>query len=710
MTVAPVSDRFVSITAVAGQTVLAYDFQLTIATGLAVLRIREGTPFRLTLGDDYSFPAGLGGVGGGTATLAQPALDGDIYQLIGLLPERRGSDFLETQAFLSAKFNGDLDYLTFVAQEHRRDIDRSLQMPFGADPLPKDHFPLADGNGGMKDGGTAADIAAAQEKASIAVAAADRSEAARDASLLAMASLVPNVFPTKSAVELYAPTIAPPALRSAFLDTDYVAGSGSEYIDAGTADPGQPGQAQVVAGGVTHFYTRSNKVLRPQQHGCKTGGDPAVNRAALIEMFNEADWHGGREIDMGDANDVYDIDDQYTHYWQSSPIIRGSGATIRLNRGAGAPTMFGLRFIVDDLGCDLEGFEVDGNFSTPNPFWIENSVVPYVEANIHDARLVGIFGSNGYRQTTDDFAGRGLNVLGWFRHLLVKQSGCREMKMAAGSSIVNVTAGIVNVYIGRSVNDTYPIFKDIDDLIIGRTWSEDPAYANDMDGLMIFDPLPTGFTTRVKGATNMRGGEFTDNWHRAMKIQAQNVDITGPVFRLLNDPNPSRTSRPTCCVDFQFGEGSIRGGRLFCEGNIAPNYGVIGTARTYGAGLLDVDNFTVVGKGTVPPTMEAIAWRYAETGHLFGSLSVRNCAANFVEPKYIAKMRSLAATEMARVTDNTVRNLGTAGLYLEGSGSNAIKAKFQGNANLSGTLRPMTQVSGATMTLIGATADNSYFS
>lgn len=127
----PQNDRFVSLTPVAGLTTLSWDFPLTRADGLAVIRIRAGSQAVLVRGVDYTFPAGLGGDPGGTLTLSGPTQAGDVYLLIGLHPEERLSDFLASRGFSTEKINEDLDALTIIAQEHRRDIDRAVKVDYG---------------------------------------------------------------------------------------------------------------------------------------------------------------------------------------------------------------------------------------------------------------------------------------------------------------------------------------------------------------------------------------------------------------------------------------------------------------------------------------------------------------------------------------------------------------------------------------------------
>lgn len=131
MTALTPNDRFISLSPAAGTTVLAYDFEMMLAAGMSVTRVRAGVSTALVLGVDFSFPGGLGDATGGTLTLAVASLAADVYLLVGAQPEQRLSDFVGSQAFNSAKMNADLDALTIVAQEHRRDIGRAWKSPYG---------------------------------------------------------------------------------------------------------------------------------------------------------------------------------------------------------------------------------------------------------------------------------------------------------------------------------------------------------------------------------------------------------------------------------------------------------------------------------------------------------------------------------------------------------------------------------------------------
>jgi hypothetical protein len=190
MTIASENDRFTPLTPSTGSTTLAWDFELVREDALIVERTRAGTTTTLTLGVDYSFPAGLGSAAGGTLTLAVDTLAGDTFKLIGRQPLQRQSDFSASTGFSTEKINADLDYLTRAHQEARRDIDRAFKAPYGAsgkriDVISEGHVPIADADGNLLEGPTGDAVANAQALAEqvaedAAQTAADRLQTALD--------------------------------------------------------------------------------------------------------------------------------------------------------------------------------------------------------------------------------------------------------------------------------------------------------------------------------------------------------------------------------------------------------------------------------------------------------------------------------------------------------------------------------------------------
>lgn len=475
-------------------------------------------------------------------------------------------------------------------------------------------------------------------------------------------------------------------------------GSVTLFSDAGTVDPSEPGQIEISVAGVTHFYTRSNKILRPQQFGANVGGDGADNLAALAEMFALADAEQ-RVVDMGDRRDIYDISDTLTLSLNNDLVVRGDGASIRLNRGGGAPVTYGVR-IITGTSLDLEGFGVDGNFETPNPFWIESTASSLVEGSTF--RMVGVTAEHGYRQATGDFGGRNLSVRGWFEHLLMDDVTSGEIKMASGAVNPGV-AGVLGIFVGIDGTNRYPVYKEFKNLKIGKVWCEDAANLVDMDGMFVSDPLPNGDSSRLPGTLNIYGGHYKDCHGRFMKIRSENCDIVAPAFTLTSAPTGGQINQ---VIDFQMGSGKLRGGSLYCNG-ATPKYVVNSFARTYAAGNTRMEGFSVSGSGTVP-VIEALLYRFAEASHLPGSAYVIGNSTEWAQAKYTAIMRNLAGNGQVVVKDNNERYKPTDGacLRLEGSGSNAIRAGVFDNNYAGAGTRPVYELSSAVGTSVRGNTAN----
>lgn len=512
-------------------------------------------------------------------------------------------------------------------------------------------------------------------------------------------------FNTVALAGAYSPKTAPGHIDARSFDSSISAGSNVDYVLNDVVDTGSPGQLMITANGVNYFYTRSNKVLRPQAYGCRTGGNPAANRAALQKMLADADWYGGREIDMGSANDLYEIDAGFTYVCNSKPTMRGTGATIKLSSSGANSQSFGFRLVTQNLGFDLEGFGVDANRKATNPLCVTNPSTVYDPSTVFEGRGVGLFGLNGYRRVITDYSGRGVWVSGYFTYVRLEDIVVKNMAIAAGASDLT-TGGVIGIYAGRdgSVSDDAPMHVDIINPYIDRVYSEDPAYTHDQDAISLLMPIPTNNANKPPHSVSIRGGKIVDGCGRGVKAQVCNIDVSGTMF-------VSKTNQSTegMMVDFQFGTGIARGIRGYAYNGRGWKYGVVGTARTYCNGTMLVDNMAVSGAGT-PMGMTAMLFRASEAGHPAGSVTLSNSAseAQIILDKAI-HYTDLTNAGLATCIGNTFRNITTSGALLEGSGSNIINCIFKNNAAL-GSVVPRTTNSNCSPNVIGGSLDNLGFS
>jgi hypothetical protein len=113
--------------ATSGQTTFPYGFRVLAAAELSVVRRRAGAETELTLDSDYAV-TGVGSAGGGNIVLAVGATAGDIIAVAGDRVAERGTDLSGTAALSATLINAEMDRLTVLVQELRRDADRAVRL------------------------------------------------------------------------------------------------------------------------------------------------------------------------------------------------------------------------------------------------------------------------------------------------------------------------------------------------------------------------------------------------------------------------------------------------------------------------------------------------------------------------------------------------------------------------------------------------------
>ena len=127
------NDGQISITATGGETTLNFDFLIYTSADLLVRkRATDGTLTTLTITTDYTVPGGsINNPAGGSISLVTPAVAGEVYTLASDVAESRTADFQQAGDLKASTLNSDLDKLTRVTQQLRRDVDAAVRIPTG---------------------------------------------------------------------------------------------------------------------------------------------------------------------------------------------------------------------------------------------------------------------------------------------------------------------------------------------------------------------------------------------------------------------------------------------------------------------------------------------------------------------------------------------------------------------------------------------------
>lgn len=211
------NDGFIQTTTVGGETTIDFDFEIETAADLRVLLTSPSNVVStLVNGTHYSVPSGsLNDPDGGTINILAGAYPTGLpagYKVTCLSDyiEARSSDFQQGGDFFAGVLNQQLDRLTVVTQQLRRDVDKSAQFRSDiniptctiiAAPVDGRALIASGTSGDLTFGPNATDIAnaqtyASQAAASAATATSKAAQAAASAALLPLNNYTATTDPT----------------------------------------------------------------------------------------------------------------------------------------------------------------------------------------------------------------------------------------------------------------------------------------------------------------------------------------------------------------------------------------------------------------------------------------------------------------------------------------------------------------------------------
>lgn len=125
-----INDGFKQTLATGGETTIDFDFRIEESTDIRVLKTAvDNTLTELVNPTHYTVPGGSIGVdGGGVINLVTPAVAGEKYTCISNYSETRSTNFTLLGGFQSEELNKQLDRLTRIDQQLRRDINKTVNL------------------------------------------------------------------------------------------------------------------------------------------------------------------------------------------------------------------------------------------------------------------------------------------------------------------------------------------------------------------------------------------------------------------------------------------------------------------------------------------------------------------------------------------------------------------------------------------------------
>lgn len=237
------NDRFQISTAAALQTEFQINFPFQLAADITVLRTVDDVTDLLTIGDDYTI-VGENEPSGGTLTLTEECEGGEVITRLGDATIARLMNVTLGGKYSTRQIEADLDRLTIIAQEHRRDLARSYKTALGDEP-----GDLGEQLASVGQNADAAAASAAAAEAWSAAAETKADEAAGSASSAAAEAAAAASSAATSLADRIAAVAAKVAAEAAALAADTDANDASGDASSAAADASLAIAARIAAEG-----------------------------------------------------------------------------------------------------------------------------------------------------------------------------------------------------------------------------------------------------------------------------------------------------------------------------------------------------------------------------------------------------------------------------------------------------------------------------
>lgn len=335
----PRGTREVTLAASAGQTVFgpigfllydSLDIEVLVASapGVTPTPIDPSRVTAMPASPAIAFPAAF------NVTLLDPQPAGAQVTIRGLRVPERSTDVTRAGALQSQPLERELDKITAVNQELRRDVGRAAGI--------LDGFQL--------------DIETVNQKAAQAVTAADAAEDARDVAIAAAGTALSN-FPSRSAAIVT--NIPAPLVYVLAAGYGSAGDGGSAMYKRVVSEPTHQGKFQSADGS---WWELVDRILRPEMFGI-IGINAAGDTAAYRAMISVANYRGGA-VECWMMGDQYlingsttDILDAHTFSGQRSVTLRlGEATQVRQRTALALTTKFRNVDEVNVIGGRFFGF------------------------------------------------------------------------------------------------------------------------------------------------------------------------------------------------------------------------------------------------------------------------------------------------------------------------------------------------------------------